>query len=124
MLLRRRSEANPAEMSTRAAQEQGKFWGYHEVRYQSQVAENSGIFSDESLVGFARESGLDAERFEERFNGSKYEPVVDRVFRAGQDAETKGTPAFCVSERLLVGAQPLKVFEQAIEQQVRKAENG
>jgi predicted DsbA family dithiol-disulfide isomerase len=124
MLLRRRSEANPAEVTTRAAQEQGKFWKYHDVLYQSQVAENSGIFSDETLVGFAREAGLDVERFEESFKSDKYEPVVDRVFREGQDAGIQGTPTFSINGRLLVGAQPLKVFEQAIEEEVRKAENG
>jgi predicted DsbA family dithiol-disulfide isomerase len=124
MLLRRRSEANPAEVASRAAQEQGKFWEYHDVFCQSQVAENSGIFSDENLVGFAREAGLDAERFEESFNGNKYEPVVDRVFRAGQDAGINGTPTFFINGRLLLGAQPSKVFEQATEEYVRKSENG
>ncbi len=117
-------ESRRAAVAARVAQEQGKFWEYHDVLYQNQAAENSGAFSDVNLVGFAREAGLDVERFEESFKSDKYEPVVDRVFRAGQDAGIQGTPTFSINGRLLVGAQPLKVFEQAIEEEVRKAEDG
>ena len=117
-------ESRRAAVAARLAHEQGKFWEYHDVLYENQAAENSGAFSDENLVGFAREARLNVERFEESFKSDKYEPVVDRVFREGQDAGIQGTPTFSINGRLLVGVQPLKVFEQAIEEEVRKAENG
>ncbi len=117
-------ESRRAAVAARAAQEQGKFWEYHDVLYQNQGAENSGAFSDENLVGFAREAGLDVERFEEGFKSGRYEPIVEKVFREAQDAGIQGTPSFSINGRVLVGAQPLGVFEQAIEEELRKAENG
>ena len=90
--------------------------------YNNQGAENSDAFSDENLVGFAREAGLDAGRFEEVFESGRYEPIVDRVFRDGQDAGIQGTPSFDINGRALVGAQPLEVFEQAVEEELEKAE--
>jgi protein-disulfide isomerase len=117
-------ESRRAVVAARAAQEQGKFWEYHDVLYQNQGAENGGAFSDENLLGFAREAGLDVEQFESSFEGGKYEYVVEKVFREAQDAGIQGTPSFSINGRILVGAQPLGVFEQAIEQELRKADNG
>jgi len=54
-------ESVNAAVAARAAQEQGKFWEYHDILYQNQKGENSGAFSDENLIGFAREAGLDVE---------------------------------------------------------------
>jgi protein-disulfide isomerase len=117
-------ESRRAAVAARAAQEQDKFWEYHDVLYQNQGAENSGAFSDENLGGFAREAGLDVERFEEDFESGKYEPVVDRVFRDAQDAGIQGTPSFDINGRVLVGAQSLEVFEQLIEEEAQKDEGG
>jgi protein-disulfide isomerase len=117
-------ESVNAALAARAAQEQAKFWQYHDVLYNNQGPENSGTFSDENLIGFARELGLDVERFEESFKGGKHEAVVHKVFREGQDAGIQGTPTFSLNGRILVGAQPLRTFEQIIEEELRKAENG
>ncbi len=117
-------ESRRAAVAARAAQEQGEFWEYHDLLYQNQGAENSGAFSDENLIGFAREAGLDVERFEGSFTSGRYEPLVNRVFRGAQDAGIQGTPSFNINGRVLVGAQPLETFEQAIEEELRKAEDG
>jgi protein-disulfide isomerase len=115
-------ESRRAAAAAKAAQEQGKFWEYHDLLYQNQGAENSGAFSDENLIGFAREVGLDVERFEESFKSGRYEDVVEKVFREGQEAGIQGTPTFFINGRILVGAQPLEAFEQVIEEELRKAE--
>jgi len=110
-------------VAARAAQEQGKFWEYHDLLYENQGPQNSGTFSDERLIGFAREAGLDAEQFEESFRGGEYEDVVEKVFREAQDAGIQGTPTFFINGRILVGAQPLETFEQVIEEELRRAES-
>ncbi len=115
-------ESRRAAVAARAAQEQGKFWEYHDLLYENQRSRNAGAFSDDSLVGFARESGLDVEQFESSFKGAEYEDVVEQVFREAQDAGIQGTPTFLINDRILVGAQPLEVFEQMIEEELRKAE--
>ncbi|MCA1731916.1 MAG: thioredoxin domain-containing protein [Actinobacteria bacterium] len=116
-------ESRQAAVAARAAQEQGMFWEYHDTLYENQGSENSGAFSDDNLVEFARQAGLNVKQFEESFKSGKYKPVVDRDFREAQDAGIQGTPSFSINGQRLVGSQPLETFEQAIEE-ARQAENG
>jgi protein-disulfide isomerase len=109
-------ESFRAAVAARAAQEQGKFWEYHDILYQNQKGENSGAFSDENLVAFAEEAGLDVERFEEVLVSGKYEEVVEEDFREAQEAGIQGTPSFTINGRPLVGAQPVETFARAIEE--------
>jgi protein-disulfide isomerase len=115
-------ESRKAAVAARVAQEQGRFWEYHDLLYENQGSKNAGVFSDESLIGLARESGLDVEQFESSFKSGKYEDVVEQVFREAQDAGIQGTPTFLINGRIIVGAQPLEAFEQVIEEELRKAE--
>ena len=117
-------ESVKAAVAARAAQEQGKFWEYHDVLYQNQKGENRGAFSDENLAGFAREAGLDVERFEAALASGKYETLVQKVFREAQNAGIQGTHSFNINGQVLVGFQPPEVFERIIEEEARKAEGG
>lgn len=117
-------ESRRAAVAARAAQEQGKFWEYHDLLFQDQRSINSGAFSDDNLLDFAREAGLDMERFRTALESGKYEAVVEKDFREGQDAGIISTPSFEINGRLLVGPQPLETFEQVIEEEAQKAENG
>jgi protein-disulfide isomerase len=109
-------ESRRAAVAARAAQEQGRFWEYHDILYQNQKGENSGAFSDEDLVTFAEEAGLDVERFEEALESGEYDEVVEEDFREAQEAGIQGTPSFTINGRTLVGAQPVETFAQAIEE--------
>jgi len=109
-------ESVQAAVAARAAQEQGKFWEYHDILYQNQDGENRGAFSDENLVAFAEEAGLDVERFEAALESGAYEEVVQEDFREAQDAGIQGTPTFEINGRPLVGLQPAETFAQAIEE--------
>ncbi len=118
------NESRRAAVAARAAQEQGKFWNYHDVLFDNQRSPNSGAFSNENLAGFAREVGLDMGRFEAAITSGEYEAVVEKDFREGQDAGISSTPSFVINGRVLVGPQPLETFEQVIEEEARKAEGG
>ncbi len=118
------NESRRAAVAARAAQEQGKFWDYHDVLFDNQRSPNSGAFSNENLVGFAREVGLDMGRFEAAITSGEYEAVVEKDFREGQDVGISSTPSFIINGRVLVGPQPLETFEQVIEEEARKAEGG
>ena len=111
-----------AAVAARAAQQQGKFWEYHDVLFENQGSVDSGAFSDEKLVGFAQGVGLDVEQFKAAIEGGQYEAVVNRDFREAQDSGIQGTPSFDVNGRRVVGLQPLETFEQAVEEGAQKAE--
>jgi protein-disulfide isomerase len=109
-----------AAVAARAAQEQGKFWEYHDLLYQNQ----SGGFPREKLVELAREAGLDAQRFESDLSSGEYERAVAEDFREGQQRGISGTPTFVINGEVLAGAQPLEVFEDAIGRAKREAGQG
>ena len=113
-------ESVSAALAARAAQEQGRFWEYHDLLYENQ----SGGFSDERLVELAREAHLDVERFKADLASDRYEEVVARDFREGQRAGISGTPTFVINGKVLAGMQPVGVFEDAIERAKREAEQG
>jgi protein-disulfide isomerase len=114
-------ESVNAALAARAAQEQGRFWQYHDVLYENQGSVNSGAFSDEALVGIAKEVGLDTEQFEVALTSGRYESIVQSDLREAQNAGIQGTPSFTINGQRLVGPQPLEVFEQVIEAELAKA---
>ena len=115
-------ESVNAALAARAAGEQGKFWEYHDMLYENQGSGNSGAFSDENLLSFADELGLDAERFEADLGSEVISRAVQADFEAGQSAGVSGTPTFEVNGQRLVGFQSLEAFEGVIEEEARKAE--
>jgi protein-disulfide isomerase len=116
----RGQESVNAAVAARAAQAQGRFWEYHDLLYDSQF---SG-YSDENLVALARKAGLDTQRFQSDYENARYEGVVQADFRNGLDLGVNGTPTFFINGEMLVGLQPVGVFEDAIEEARREAEGG
>ena len=116
----RGQESVDAAVAARAAQAQGGFWEYHDLLYDSQF---SG-YSDENLVALARRAGLDTQRFERDYRSGRYERLVRADFQKGLDLGVNGTPTFFINGKMLVGLQPVGVFEDAIEEARREAEGG
>jgi protein-disulfide isomerase len=117
-------ESVDAALAARAAQAQGRFWEYHDLLYKNQSSGNSGGYSEENLLALAEEAGLDGRRFEEDLRSARYEETVQADFREGQGLGISGTPTFFINDQVVVGLQPLGVFEQAIEDARREAEGG
>ena len=113
-------ESVNAAVAARAAQAQGKFWEYHDLLYNSQF---SG-YSDENLMALAKEAGLDTQRFESDYEDARYEPSVRADFQKGLDLGVNGTPTFFINGKMLVGLQPVSIFEDAIEDARREAAGG
>ena len=116
----RGQESVDAAVAARAAQAQGRFWEYHDLLYESQF---SG-FGDENLIALARRADLDVQRFENDYASGRYAELVEEDFRQGQRIGVTGTPTFLINDQVLVGLQPLEVFESAIEDARREAEGG
>ena len=113
-------ESVNAAVAARAAQAQGEFWKYHDLLYDNQA---SG-FSDENLRSLAEETGLDMGRFDKDYENASYAEPVQKDFRRGQRMGVNGTPTFLINDRVLVGLQPIGVFEKTIEDARREAEGG
>ena len=113
-------ESVNAAVAARAAQAQGKFWEYHDLLYDSQ----SSGFSDENLRAHARKVNLDMRRFDRDYENAGYAELVQKDFQEGQRIGVNGTPTFLINDQVLVGLQPVGVFEKAIEDARREAEGG
>jgi protein-disulfide isomerase len=116
----RGQESVDAAVAARAAQAQGRFWEYHDLLYDNQ----SSGYSDENLIALARKAGLDMQRFESDYENALYEPLVRADFQKGLNAGVNGTPTFFINGKMLVGLQPVGVFEDAIEDARREARGG
>lgn len=109
-----------AEASECAA-EQDAFWAYHDLLFDRWGGENRGAFSKDNLKQFAAELGLDTAAFTACLDSGRYTSVV-RVEKATiQSLGVRGTPAFLINGRPLVGAQPFEVFQQVIEAEISGA---
>lgn len=117
-------ESVNAALAARAAQSQGKFWEYNRLLFENQSSSNSGGFSDENLIRFAEEAGLDTSQFERDLRSEASQSAVARDFEEGQSIGISGTPTFVINGRTLVGFQEVEVFADAIEEAERDADGG
>ncbi len=107
--------APKAHEAARCAAEQGKFWQYHDVLFA-----RSPLLSPAELKQYARDLELDGEAFDRCFESGKYQPAVAADIEEGERLGIKGTPAFFINGRLLVGAQAAAVFQQMIDGELAK----
>ncbi|MBI2124937.1 thioredoxin domain-containing protein [Candidatus Woesearchaeota archaeon] len=103
-------EAEVAAIAAECADEQGKFWEYHDLLFANQDS-----LSDANYKKWAVELGLDEEEFNECYKGLEYLNEVRADMADGQKYGVSGTPAFFINGRMISGAQPYAVFEQEIE---------
>lgn len=108
--------ANAAE----CANEQGKFWQYHDYLFSHQQGENQGAFSKENLKAFARAVGLLDSQFDSCLDSDKYLDAVRRDTEEGRNAGVSGTPGTFVNGRLVQGAVPFAQFQTVIEEELKK----
>ena len=79
--------ARKAHEAARCADEQGKFWAYHDILYK-----NAPKASPENLKAYAQEVGLDLPAFETCVSSGRYQAAVQKDVEEGARAGVNGTP--------------------------------
>jgi len=102
------------------ANDQGKFWPYHNKLFNSQAGENQGAFSIEHLKIFAKELGLDTKQFNTCLDSQKYQQAIQQVKDAAGQRGVRSTPTIFINKKLILGAQPYKTFADAIDAALQK----
>jgi protein-disulfide isomerase len=105
--------AKPAAEAGMCANEQGKFWPYHDRLFANQQR-----LGTNDLKQHAVELGLDAARFNTCLDSHKYQSLVEADINAGNDAGVNGTPAFFINGRMISGAQPFEAFKKIIDDEL------
>lgn len=118
--------AMPAAVAAECADEQGKYWQYHDKLFENQsqwakleTTDVIALFSQYSL-----EMELNQEQFEACLTSGKYVNEIRNDLNDGREYGVTGTPGFFVgSEDLgfveLKGAQPFESFKKVIDFQLR-----
>lgn len=116
------SESMVAARGGRAAAAQDRFWEFEEAMYADQLPPNSGELNADYLTSVAEDIGLDVDEFREHLSDvAAGEALVQKDFAEGQAIGVTGTPAFVINGVPVIGAQPIEVFEQTIEQAAKDA---
>jgi protein-disulfide isomerase len=108
-------EAIKAHEAARCANEQGKFWAYHDKLFASPPKSTPEIFK-----GLAKELDLEIAKFETCFDSGKYQSAVKKDIEEGNRLGVSGTPAFFINGRLVSGAQPLDAFSRVIDDELAR----
>lgn len=97
------------------ANEQGKFWEYHDVLYANQEELGSA-----ELKQHAKTVGLDQEKYDACVASGRYRASVQADMADARRAGVASTPTFFVNGIQLLGAQPAAAFEKAIDEELAR----
>ena len=102
------------------ANEQERFWDYHDKLFENQEGENRGAFAMDNLKRFAQELGLDTQAFNQCLDSHQYEDALKKDTRDALDQGITTTPIFVIGEQTVRGAQDFEEFQSVIEAELRK----
>jgi protein-disulfide isomerase len=102
-------QAIPAAQAAWAAQQQGKFWEYHDALFAQQ-----NRLGEELYLELAESLNLDLEKF--KGDRQKANPEIIKDIQIGQKLGIRGTPFFIMNGQTFSGALSLEQFEQILAQ--------
>jgi protein-disulfide isomerase len=117
-------QARKAAEAAHCAGDQRKYWEMHGLLFQNQQA-----LQVESLKGYARHLSLDTAAFDDCLNRGRYAAEVQQDLDDATAAGVQGTPGFFLGKTqsndaiqgiFIRGAQPVTVFQEAIEGLLRE----
>jgi protein-disulfide isomerase len=109
-----------ASEASYCAQEQGKFWQYHDLIYENWEGENTGWLTKDALQRFAGGAELNLNEFNSCMNDSKYRQKVLDNEEFARKNNIDATPSFIIFDDTnayrIIGAQPFEKFEQVLKE--------
>jgi len=103
-------EAEPAAKASWAAQQQGKFWEYHDELFKNQEKLGSDFY-----MTLAKQLKLDVDKFKKDMESEAATKQVKADNDIGQSNGIQGTPGFFVNGVAVKGAYPASHFKTIID---------
>ncbi len=97
--------AQKAAEASECADDQGKFWEYHDLLFA-----NQGALDVDSLKGYAAQLNLDTATFNDCLDGGKQAEEVNKDAEDARSYGATGTPAFFINGQLVSGAKPFEDY--------------
>jgi protein-disulfide isomerase len=99
-----------------AASDQGKFWEMHRL-----LLKKSPKLDRASLIGYAKEIGLDADRFTESLNKRKNDKIIERDVNLALSLDLYNTPTFFINGRRVIGDVPYEYLKKIVAEELDAA---
>ncbi|MEX0639495.1 MAG: thioredoxin domain-containing protein [Nitrosopumilaceae archaeon] len=114
-----------AANAAHCANDQGKFWEYHDTLYNNWGGENNDWASSENLSKFAQSIELNKEIFDKCTVEKKYDQLVTSSNNDARTLGLTGTPGFFIigpdnQITKIPGAQPYESFQKIFEYELAK----
>jgi protein-disulfide isomerase len=111
-----------AAQASYCAEDQGMYWEYHDLLYNSQESVDGGWANSERLKAFAFSLDLDMELFESCLDSEKYFKRVQYNIQQAKENGVRGTPGFFIvgpnEQQQIGGAQPFSVFKKILDSMI------
>ena len=105
----------PAALAAMAANDQGKFWEFHDKTFANQQK-----LSRDQYLAYAKELKLDIAKFTKAMDDATFKPQVEADMADAGKLGVSGTPGFFVNGKFLSGAKPFGEFATAINAELKR----
>jgi len=92
------------------------YWKMHKKMF-----ENQQKLKREDLDGYAKELGVDMDKFKAAMDNHTHKAAIDADDKAGTEIGISGTPAFLINGYYISGAQPFPKFKKLIDKALAEA---
>lgn len=121
------SNALPAALASECANDQGKFWQYHDMLFENQInwKDLELVQSTDIFKKYAIDLGLDSSKFDSCLDSGKYLKEIQNDLDDGRAYGVTGTPGFFVGNEKIgftkvIGAQPFETFQKILDEQLSR----
>lgn len=90
-------ESHWAAYAAECANEQGRFWEYHDKLFEEWQGEYRGTYTKFNLKGLALTLGLDTDKFNQCLDLEKTKPIIDADIAEAGRKGIAGTPSFILN---------------------------
>ncbi|HXF83923.1 MAG TPA: DsbA family protein [Anaerolineales bacterium] len=105
-------DAFSAAEAAMCAGEQNAYWQFHDMLFDGEML-GSAVY-----IQYARELGLNMDVFESCMRERRYQSAVQADVDFAINLGVRSTPTFFINGLAIVGAQPLEVFKDVIDQEL------
>jgi protein-disulfide isomerase len=102
-----------AAIASLCAGEQDVYWPYHDKLFENQEQLGKGLY-----IQLADELGLDLASFQTCLDSGKFDDFIQEDLDFALNLGIRSTPTFFINGLAVVGAQPIDVFTQVIDQEL------
>jgi len=106
-------QAMSAAIASMCAEDQGAYWPYHDKLFEHQDQLGAKLYTQ-----IAEELDLDVASFETCMDSGKFDDFIQQDMDFSLNLGVRSTPTFFINGLAVVGAQPLNVFTQIIDQEL------